>query len=60
MLSCFPLLILAVHRHRHRFLPQSSSGSRLTAGADGFLTLTQLSGAAGFWSCNSHVTVEGL
>jgi hypothetical protein len=28
-------------RHRHLFLPQSSSASRLTAGAAGFLTLTQ-------------------
>ena len=29
--------------HRHRFLPQSSSRSRMTAGAAGFLTLIQLS-----------------
>ena len=34
-------------RLRHCILPQSSSASPLTAGAAGFLTLTQFIGAAG-------------
>jgi hypothetical protein len=39
--------ILGSDRHRHRNLPQSSSASRFTAGAFGFLELEPIAGAAG-------------